>query len=71
MGKTLQNLNSQYDWSKNAKTDDILDKEYNTLTKNGFPTPKTDSEPTFQKKLFSRYETSKRENARLLRVLLH
>ena len=51
MGKTLQNLNSQYDCSKNAKTDDILDKEYNKLTKNGLPTPNTDSEPTFQKKI--------------------
>ena len=71
MGKTLQNLNPQKDRSKNEETGDIIDKGYNTLTKSGFPTSKTGSEPTFQKKIISRYESSKTENARLLGVLLH
>ena len=71
-GENLKNPIPHYNRSKNAETDAKIDQEFNTLTKNGFPTSqKTHKNFTLQKKNIPRYELSKTQNARLLSVLLY
>ena len=52
VGGNLKNQNSRYNRSKTAETDAKIDQEFNTLTKNGFPTSKIHKDFTIQKKLF-------------------
>ena len=67
----LKNPNPRYNRSKTTETDAKIDQEFNTLTKNGFPTSKIHKDFTLQKKNISWYELSQTENARLLSVLLY
>ena len=71
VGGKLKNPIPHYTRSKTAETDANIDQEFNTLTKNGFPISKIYKDFTLQKKIISRYELSKTQNARLLSVLLY
>ena len=71
VGGNLKNPIPHYNRSKTAETDANIEQEFNTLTKNGFPTSKTHKDFTLQKKIISRYELTKTQNAQLLSVLLY
>ena len=71
VGENLENPITHYNSSENAETDAKINQEFNTLTKIGFSTSKIHKDFTLQKKIISRYELSKTQNARLLSVLLY
>ena len=71
VGENLENPITHYNSFENAETDAKIDQEFNTLTKIVFFTSKVHKDFTLQKKIISRYELSKTQNARLLSVLLY
>ena len=52
VGGNLKNPIPHYNRYKTAETDANIDQEFNTLSKNGFPTSKIHKDFTLQKKLF-------------------